>query len=123
MIQHWFDKHATVEELLEKQKHGVSETFDAAIEAKFPGAITRMNNVLIESARLRSFDPATKEDLAAKHSDDTLAYKVLWDANDGITAARGNEVFGALVFDVPEVTETHDDTPETSAPTSYKRGG
>ena len=123
MVDNWFSEHATFEERVEKAKYGVSETFDAAIEAKFPGAIARMNAVLAESTRLRSFDKTTKEDYMVKNSADNVAYRVLWDANDRTTAIKGNEIFGKPIFEVPEVTESADDTPETSAPTSYRKGG
>lgn len=115
MIQYWFDKHATPDEQLEKARHGVSKTFDAAIEAKFPGIGKRLEVLIDEYTRLRSFDPASKEDLMVKHAADTLAFQALCDLNIGETATRGNAIFGAPVFDIPVVTETHEDLQYGSA--------
>lgn len=109
MIHNWFDNHATPEEQLEKARTGVSKTFDAAIEAKFPGVGARLELLTNEYLRLRSFDPASKEDLMVKHAADTLAFQALCDQNISITAIKGNEVFGAPVFEVPVVNETHED--------------
>lgn len=122
-IEGWFRSLATVEERLEAEANdGVSETFDAEVEAKFPGVFQRLADTQAEYERLRSFDPMTKEDLMVKNADDTLAFQALCDANIRVISIKGNEIFGKQIFEVPVEQESHDDTPETSAPTSYKKG-
>jgi hypothetical protein len=109
MLKHWFKTYATVAEQLEMKRHGYSETFDAAVEVKFPGFGIRLEALTAEYKRLRSFDPATKEDLMVQGSHDIPAFQALCDLNISATATKGNEVFGAPVFVIPDVTETHED--------------
>ena len=109
IIHNWFRDHATAEERLEKQEHGFSETFNAAIEAKFPGVTDRLVALGEEYLRLRSFDPMTKEDYMIKNDAETVAFQAICDANIQAIAIKGNEVFGKPIFEVPEVTESHED--------------
>ncbi len=105
ILYNWFIDHATVEERLEKREHKYSKTFDAAVEAKFPGVTERLNALEEEYLRLRSFDPAVKEDLMVKTMAETVAFQSLCDVNIRATAVKGNEVFGSKIFEVPDKVE------------------